>query len=364
MSKRGADGVSIETDARRSTVIKDLMRGDETSPVRHLLDMRCPISNGVIQNIDDMIELWNYAFYEKLGLSSGHLKERRLLLSEVPLFSMQHRTALYEVMFETYGFAGLQSAVQGVLTLFSSGLETGVAVECGEGISHCTPIFEGYALPNANRQLLLGGKDITDYLSRLLQRRGYSFHQSHDVETVRRIKERFCYAAVDRALETQLAVSTTTLEQQFLLPDGSVCSIGAERFEATEVLFQPHLIDVESEGLSAQLWSCIQAADIDLRASLYGSIVLSGGSTMFPGLSTRLAHDMSELFLTHNAKGDRSRLRKFPLRIEDPPRRKHMVFLGGATLATLTAGTPQMWMSRAEWEEGGESAVRARFGGY
>jgi actin-related protein 2 len=173
----------------------------------------------------------------------------------------------------------------------------------------------------------------------------------------------FCYAAVDQKLEKKLALETTVLEKAFTLPDGSSCKIGQERFEAPEALFQPHLIDVESDGLSLQVWNCIQAADIDVRSRLYEHVVLSGGSTMFPGLSSRLERDMKELFLEKAVKGDRSRLGRFNLRIEDPPRRKHMVFLGGAVMAQLTEEIEENWMSKGEWAEGGLSAIKARFGG-
>ncbi|ESS66095.1 putative actin-related protein 2 [Trypanosoma cruzi] len=340
-------------------MMRDIVFGDECSGVRHLLDMTYPIRNGIIQNMDEMCHLWDYTFGEMLQINPS---EHRLLLSEVPLFSSKHRCHLYEVMFEKYNFMAIQSAVQGTLSLFSNGLQTGVAVESGEGISHCTPIFEGYALPKANRRVDLGGRNITEFLIRLMQRRGYSFNQSSDYETVRRMKERFCYAAVDSKLEKQLALETTVLEQTFLLPDGSSCSIGQERFEATEALFQPHLIDVECDGLSTQLWNCIQAAEIDVRAQLYSHVVLSGGSTMFPGLPSRIEKDMRAMFLEKALKGDRSRLGHFKLQIEDPPRRKYMVFLGGATLAALTVDQPEMWLTQAEWQEGGVSAVRARFG--
>ncbi|KAH9589105.1 Actin family [Trypanosoma melophagium] len=340
-------------------MISDLVVGDECSGVRHLLDMTFPVRNGIIQSMDDMCHLWDHAFHDLLQINT---EEHPLLLSEVPLFSSKHRCQLYEVMFEKYTFPSIQSALQGTLSLFSNGLQTGVAVESGEGISHCTPIFEGYALPKANRRVDLGGRNITEFLVRLMQRRGYSFNQSSDFETVRRMKESFCYAAVNNELEKRLALETTVLEQNFILPDGSSCSIGQERFEATEALFQPHLIDIECDGLSTQLWNCIQAADIDVRAELYSHVVLSGGSTMFPGLPSRIEKDMRELFLTKALKGDRTRLGHFKLQIEDPPRRKHMVFLGGATLAALTVDQPEMWFTRAEWQEGGASAVRARFG--
>ncbi len=356
-SKHNASGASSALGTR---VLKDVMRGDETNEISHLLDMSYPVRNGIIQDIDEMCILWDYTFGERLVVNPT---EHRLMLSEPPNFSNKHRCKLYEVMFERYNVPFVQSAVQGVLSLFSNGLTTGVSVECGEGVTHCTPVFEGYGIPKANRRVDLGGRNITEFLVRLMQRRGYSFNRSSDFETVRCIKEKFCYAAVDAALEKRLALETTVLEKALMLPDGSTIRIGQERFEATEALFSPGLIDIESDGLSLQLWNCIQAADIDVRSSLYEHVVLSGGSTMFPGLSSRIEKDMRGLFLEKALRGDVSRLGKFKLNIEDPPRRKHMVFLGAAVMAEATAEDDGNWMSKQEWAEGGNAAVKARFGG-
>ena len=80
--------------------------------------------------------------------------------------------------------------------------------------------------------------------------------------------------------------------------------LGGERFEAPEVLFQPHLINIESVGISELLFNTIQAADIDTRAEFYKHIVLSGGSTMYPGLPSRLEREIKQLYLEQILKGD------------------------------------------------------------
>lgn len=43
------------------------------------------------------------------------------------------------------------------------------------------------------------------------------------------------------------------------------------------------------------------------------------------------------------------------VQIEDPPRRKHMVFLGGAVLAGVMANKPEFWVTKEEWREKGEN---------
>ncbi|KIH56617.1 hypothetical protein ANCDUO_13203 [Ancylostoma duodenale] len=88
------------------------------------------------------------------------------------------------------------------------------------------------------------------------------------------------------------------------LPDGRTIRLGGERFEAPEVLFQPHLINVEKPGLSEILFGCIQSSDIDTRLDFYKHIVLSGGSTMYPGLPSRLEKEMKQLYLDRVLKGN------------------------------------------------------------
>lgn len=98
---------------------------------------------------------------------------------------------------------------------------------------------------------------------------------------------------------------------------------------------------------------CPQAADIDTRKEFYKHIVLSGGSTMYPGLPSRLEREVKQLYLERVLKGNTEALSKFKIRIEDPPRRKHMVFLGGSVLADLIKDNPDAWISKAEYEEQG-----------
>lgn len=92
------------------------------------------------------------------------------------------------------------------------------------------------------------------------------------------------------------------------LPDGRVIRVGGERFGAPEALFQPHLINVDGVGVAELLFNTIQAADIDTRPEFYKHIVLSGGSTMYPGLPSRLEREIKQLYLERVLKGDTTKL--------------------------------------------------------
>jgi len=267
---------------------------------------------------------------------------------------------MVEVMFEKYKFSGVHVAIQAVLSLYAQGLITGVVVDSGDGVTHVVPVFDGFCLEHIVARMDVAGRDVTNYLIKLMLLRGYAFNKTADFETVRQIKEKFCYVAYDLNLEKKLALETTTLVQSYELPDGTVIKIGAERFEAPECLFKPHVVDYEKDGISELIYNTINAADIDTRKQFYQHIVLSGGSTMYPGLPSRLEKDITALYLKNILKGDKKRLKGFKLKVEDPPRRKHMVFLGGAVLADIMKNQPQSWMTREDYLELGIDGVLSK----
>ncbi|CAH1999063.1 unnamed protein product [Acanthoscelides obtectus] len=334
-----------------ATNLPDLMVGDEVSALRSLLEVSYPMENGVVRNWEDMCHVWDYTFGpKKMNLNP---KETKILLTEPPMNPLKNKEKMIEVVFEKYGFAGAYVAIQAVLTLYAQGLITGVVVDSGDGVTHICPIFEQYTLPHLTRRLDIAGRDITRYLIKLLLLRGYAFNHSADFETVRKMKEKLCYIGYDIETEKRLALETTVLVEPYTLPDGRVIKVGGERFEAPEALFQPHLINVEGLGIAELIFNTIQAADIDMRSELYKHIVLSGGSTMYPGLPSRLEREIKQLYIEQVLKNDVKTLNKFKIRIEDPPSRKNMVFIGGAVLAEVMKDREEFWMSKQEYEEQG-----------
>ena len=331
--------------------VKDLMVGDEASQLRALLEVSYPMENGMVKNWEDMCHVWDYTFGEtKMNVDPADCK---VMLTEPPMNPLKNREKMIEVMFEKYGFSGTYVAIQAVLTLYAQGLLTGVVVDSGDGVTHLCPVYEGFALPHLTRRLDIAGRNITRYLIKLLLLRGYSFNHSADFETVRQLKEKLCYVGYNIDIEEKLALETTVLVESYTLPDGRVIKVGGERFAAAEALFQPHLIDIESNGISELLFNTIQAADMDVRPELYKHIVLSGGTTMYPGLPSRLEREIKQLYLERVLHGDIDRLNNFKLRIEDPPGRKNMVFIGGAVLADVMKDKEGFWMTKEEYQERG-----------
>merc|ERR550519_118365 len=297
-----------------------------------------------------MRHLWDYTF-DKMDIDT---KEHKILLTEPPSNPKKNKVNMCKAMFETYEFPYVKVSIQAMLVLYAQGLMTGVVVDSGDGVSHVVPVWEGIVPAHLIKRLNIAGRHVTEHLIKLLQIKGYNFNRSADFETARQIKEKCCFVGYDLEIENRLALETTTLIKKYTLPDGRVIKLDRERYQAPEILFQPEHAGCESVGIVDMLFNMINDADIDLRPAFYKHIVLSGGSTMYPGLPSRMEKEMRELYLTKVLKGDKSTLGKFKLRIEDPPRRKHMVFLGGSVLADIMKDREEFWISKEEWEEEGE----------
>mmetsp|Transcript_65875 Transcript_65875/g.91594 ORF Transcript_65875/g.91594 Transcript_65875/m.91594 type:complete len:387 (+) Transcript_65875:45-1205(+) len=312
---------------------------------RGLLKIKYPVEHGIVEDWNSMEKLWHYLYSkEQLGKLDINAQEHGVLLTEAPLNPKSNREDACKVLFETFNVPAVYVSMQAVLSLFASGLTTGLVLDSGDGVTHAVPIYEGYALEHSIQRSDVAGRDITRYLQLLLRKEGHVFRSSSEFEIVREMKESACYFPED---EKKAELHEPDREEpMYTLPDGKTISLGPARFRAPEALFNPALIGEESLGIHEVLTNAIARSDMDLRRNLWQGIVLSGGSTMFKGFCKRLLKETRKI-----APPD------MKIRITAPTDRQFTTFTGGSILATLSS-YKSFWVTKGEYEEKGPEALR------
>lgn len=323
---------------------KDVYVGLEAQKKRGVLTLKHPIEHGIVNNWDDMTKIWHHTFYNELRVNP---EEASILLTEAPMNPKKNREEMARTMFEGFGAQRMYVAIQAVLALYSSGKTTGNVLDCGDGVSHTVPIYEGYCITHAIGRLDLAGRDMTFFMQKNLREEGYPLMSSAEAEIVKDIKEKLCFVALDY---DEMIDGNKLQPENYELPDGNVISVGKSQFVVPEALFNPPMVGLEGKGIHELTYDSITKCDVDVRKDLYSNIVLSGGTTMFKGLPDRLLKELKSL-APANAAHD--------MKVIASPERKYAVWIGASILASLSTFN-QMWITKDEYEESGPSIVHRK----
>jgi centractin len=337
------EGLEHLSSGKHSSSVASYFIGKTLDDHRGAFLLHHPLHRGQVANGGwDAMELLLEHVYDKQNLNAK-VEEHPLLLTEPPLNCTKHRQEMASLVFESFRSPALFLAPPAVLSLYASGRTTGIVLDVGHGLTHCIPVYEGYALPHSIVRSDLGGMDVDDRLKLLLRKGGLAFETTAEFEFCTKMKEEICY--INPSNKTADAGANTAIAKaQYQLPDGQVIDISNER-TAPEILFDPSIIGSEASSVQDVLLSSIDKSDLELRSTLYSNIVLSGGTTKTPGFGDRLLYEV------RSRAPERTRIR-----ISAPPEREHSAWVGGSILASLST-FKNMWVTKESYEEEGPDRV-------
>jgi len=335
------------------------------------------MKHGQIDDWDKIEQFWEQCLFKYMRAEP---EDHAILLTEPPLNSPDNREFTAEIMFETFNVPYLYIGMQAMLALAAAWTSkgdhsfTGCVVDSGDGVTHVIPVVHGFAISNAIQHVPVAGREMTQFIADLLKDREPQVPPEDRMITARNIKERYCRVAKhpsvmfqkfdeDRAhyIEKYTGIASKTGKP-------FTCDVGYERFLAPEVWFSPELVSSEyTTPISVLIDRAIQLSPITDRANLYRHIVLSGGSTTYKGLASRLQIDvqtLSDQRLKENAERESKRLGReikaghLEVKIIEHKRQQYAVWYGGSMLA-MSAPFINLCHSKERYDEVGPSIARA-----
>ncbi|TPX51604.1 hypothetical protein SeLEV6574_g00198 [Synchytrium endobioticum] len=344
-------------------------------------EMKSPFVDGLLQDWDLLEALWDHAMYGSLRVDTA---EHPLLLAEAPFNVQKTRERFTELAFEKYNVPAFYLEKSPILSAFAYGKHTALVVESGAGNTCVTPVSEGHVLRKGVRRQPIAGDFLTRQAELYLRQANVnvipqylvyqkqavesqaapiytprdrpgttaSWHRQAVLRTVADFKETVCVAWEKEPYTEPYALTKGAKSYEF--PNGYNRSFGIERTKIIETLFDPqYALKDENEptvqyvGLMQLIQQSLQSIDADLRPAMLGTIVMTGGNTLIPGLMDRLQMQLPRVSSNMKVKVQGP---------QHPIERKFGAWIGGSILSSL--GTfHQLWVSKKEYQENGLNVI-------
>ena len=330
-------GGLLKKDEKREVIGNDCLK------YMGVIQLKYPSVHGMFKDMEDIDQILEY-IYTNLDINMAEVKEHPVLVTEPLLNPKKNREKIAKILFEKHKIEYLFFASQPVLSLYSTSTESGAVLESGDGVTQSCIIYEGYSIPGSYKRINLGGKDVTEYLQYLLNRKGYELKNSDGFQITKKIKEEIGEVSINGMNFEK----NNEINMKYILPDDSEIDIGEERFLAPEILFNPLLREFEYPGLQEILVESINKTNVDLKKQLYNSILLSGGNMKMKGMKERIHKEIKKLS-PKNIK----------VRLQIPSNPENCAWIGANIISSMDI-SKDMWISKREWFETDASIINTR----
>lgn len=332
-------------------------------------------------------KLLDHAVTSKLG---AKWPEHPVLLVDNPMWSRETREKLVQLFFDKFDVPAMFLGRAAVLSAFAMGKHSAMVVDCGASAVRIGPIYEGYLIKaGALHQPLLGGDALTCQATALLldELKIGPLHIPQQVEhkfpvelgQPARVEPRMLKDVTDSFIKyhqnlviddfkesvvqvSELPYNGAELARRppkyYEFPDGYNRNFVLERFRLGEQLFHPSQFRLPTSdptssssaavvGLAELINKSLQQCDAEVRSSLVGNLILTGGGSSLNGLSERLNYELGKM-----PSYGRVRVQIGPSTQE----RRFGPWIGGSVLSSLST-FQQLWLTKQEYKEHGASYI-------
>lgn len=229
-------------------------------------------------------------------------------------------------MFEKYGIPAFFLCKNAVLAAFANGRATGVVLDSGAAQSSAVPVHDGYVIQQAIVKSPLAGDFVTNQCKQYFDERNIDIIPYYMIAGKEAVKEgepakwtkrtnlpdnltpSWKHYMLKETLQdfkaSALQVSDTTYNQEiaesmpsihYEFPNGYNMDLTSDRFWIPEALFDTtNIKGITSSimGMSQIVSSCVGLCDLEIRSSLYSSVIVTGGNTLLNGFTERLSRDL------------------------------------------------------------------------
>ena len=311
---------------------KDII-GNDCLKYMGIVQIRYPSVHGIFSDFSDIESVLDYA-YANLDINISEIKEHPILVTEPLLNPKENRQNIAKLLFDVYKIEYLFFASQPVLSLYSTSSASGIVLESGDGVTQSCIVYDGYTIPGSNKRFNFGGRDVTEYLQNLLNKKCCELKNSDGFQITKKIKEELGEVSLEGKRNNN---NNNKIYKKYVLPDDTEINVGEERFLAPEILFNPLLKEYEYPGIPDILAESINQTNVDLKKQLYNSILLCGGNMRMKGIKERIHKELKKL-APKNIK----------VRLHIPSNPENSAWIGANIISSLGI-SKDMWITQLEW---------------
>eukprot|EP01047_Picozoa_sp_COSAG01_P009218 COSAG01_NODE_375_length_17945_cov_175.968284_11_plen_413_part_00 len=396
------EAAAAEVEGEAVAVKKYYIGSDQLESRRKDMDVTAAMAGGLISNWDAVERLWSHVMLMGVGVDP---RQHPVLLSEPVHTTAELREKTATAMFEGHRVPACFLAKNAVLTAYACGRSTALVFKSGGARTVAVPVVEGWAMAPQALSLDVGGEQLSTALLEQLSGAGQtplrprstvmtsasgevvdfdieSFRPSyrefwlHDLAHA--IKASGCIrfgAAAAGAAAGGAGADADAPPKSFELPDGKKLDVGPEYsarlgsmcFAASESDGDAMDTDEGQGGAAASseggayaqlITEAIKGAKLNVEVSkeLYGSVIVSGGNTLFPGFVDQL-HNETYARLKAVSPALSAKLRMV---VSESARQRHYAtWIGGSIVASLSSFA-QLWVTEEEYHETGPGIVHGK----